>query len=83
MNLTCACTLHGGEVEAFTSGIGDLPIMVLSSRCNLAGMNARSLVSSREEDTEVGGYFIINGIEKVIRLLQVPFITYPAELLTE
>jgi DNA-directed RNA polymerase I subunit RPA2 len=32
-------------------------------------MNPEELVSHREEANEVGGYFIVNGNEKVVRLL--------------
>lgn len=29
-----------------------------------------------QEDVELGGYFIVNGIEKVLRLIQVTFSCY-------
>jgi DNA-directed RNA polymerase I subunit RPA2 len=35
-------------------------------------MTANELVRNAEERTEVGGYFILNGIERIIRLLVVP-----------
>ena len=58
--------------------IGHLPIMVNSSKCNLQNLRdcggSGSIVAdlvrvAKEHDREVGGYFIINGIEKVVRLL--------------
>jgi DNA-directed RNA polymerase I subunit RPA2 len=52
--------------------LGELPIMVMSSKCNLAGLHASQLVGYGEEANEMGGYFIVNGIERVIRLLQIP-----------
>jgi len=52
--------------------LGDLPIMVMSNRCSLKGKSQQALVDLREEANECGGYFVINGIERVIRLLQVP-----------
>jgi len=52
--------------------MGDLPIMVGSERCHLKGLSCEKLVAIKEEANEVGGYFILNGIERVIRLLQVP-----------
>lgn len=52
--------------------LGELPIMVKSDRCHLRNLDHKGLVAMREEANEVGGYFIINGIERVIRLLQVP-----------
>lgn len=35
-------------------------------------MNQQQLVSHSEEPNELGGYFIINGLEKIIRMLIVP-----------
>lgn len=52
--------------------MGDLPIMVMSDRCHLKGLSSQKMVSMKEEANEMGGYFILNGIERVIRLLQVP-----------
>ena len=39
-----------------------------SQACNL-GCTKSSLVRSGEEEHEVGGYFVVNGIERIIRLL--------------
>ena len=56
-----------------TARLGDLPVMVMSTRCHLRGLSSRQLVHGcKEEANEMGGYFIMNGIERVIRLLQVP-----------
>ncbi|KAH8922454.1 beta and beta-prime subunits of DNA dependent RNA-polymerase [Atractiella rhizophila] len=52
--------------------LGKLPIMVRSSRCHLAGMSSKQLVEAHEETNEMGGYFIINGNERLIRYLIVP-----------
>jgi DNA-directed RNA polymerase I subunit RPA2 len=52
--------------------MGDLPIMVMSQRCHMKGKSCKKLVAAKEEANEVGGYFILNGIERVVRLLQVP-----------
>nr|BAK00019.1 predicted protein [Hordeum vulgare subsp. vulgare] len=51
--------------------LGDLPIMVMSSKCNLRNLAPKKLAEMEEESNEVGGYFIVNGIERVIRLLQI------------
>jgi len=34
-------------------------------------MSPDGLVKAKEESEELGGYFIVNGIEKIIRMLQV------------
>eukprot|EP00105_Crassostrea_gigas_P025965 XP_011446725.1 PREDICTED: DNA-directed RNA polymerase I subunit RPA2 [Crassostrea gigas] len=49
--------------------IADVPIMVKSSVCNLNGLTPKELVRRGEEAEEMGGYFISNGNEKVIRML--------------
>jgi DNA-directed RNA polymerase I subunit RPA2 len=54
------------------SKAGELPIMVMSNKCCLRSLSPKKLVAYREEATECGGYFIMNGIERVIRLLQIP-----------
>jgi DNA-directed RNA polymerase I subunit RPA2 len=35
-------------------------------------MTRKELIEHKEEENETGGYFIVNGIEKIIRLLVVP-----------
>ncbi|CAM9893129.1 unnamed protein product [Discosporangium mesarthrocarpum] len=46
--------------------------MVGSKRCHLPRLSPAQLVQGREEAGEMGGYFIVRGIERVVRLLQVP-----------
>lgn len=43
-----------------------------SVRCNLKGMSSSELVKHHEEPEEFGGYFIINGNERLIRYLILP-----------
>lgn len=43
-----------------------------SARCNLRGLPPSELVRHHEEAEEMGGYFIINGNERLIRFLIVP-----------
>ncbi|CDF33913.1 RNA Polymerase IV Small Subunit [Chondrus crispus] len=52
--------------------IGRVPIMVGSTACHLKGKSRSELVALGEEEYEVGGYFVINGSEKVMRLVVVP-----------
>ena len=51
---------------------GQLPIMVKSSRCHLHDLSPYKLMKVKEETEEMGGYFIINGNEKLIRMLILP-----------
>ncbi|KAK2964272.1 putative DNA-directed RNA polymerase I subunit RPA2 [Blattamonas nauphoetae] len=61
--------INDNEPTKLHRRIGNLPIMVKSSRCQLHNFNAKQLVLRGEEETEAGGYFVINGLEKLIRLV--------------
>jgi DNA-directed RNA polymerase subunit B len=52
--------------ETIDTYIGRLPIMLKSSKCPLANMNADELVAIGEDPLDPGGYFIINGTERVL-----------------
>lgn len=52
--------------------IARVPIMVGSNRCHLSGKSRAELVALGEEEFEAGGTFIVNGGEKVMRLVVVP-----------
>lgn len=61
-----------GPVNSDIRELGQLPVMVRSNRCNLKGLFPKQLIEHHEESEEMGGYFIVNGIEKLVRLLIVP-----------
>ncbi|MEM3835135.1 MAG: DNA-directed RNA polymerase subunit B, partial [Pyrobaculum sp.] len=46
--------------------IGELPIMVKSKRCNLTRLRPSEYPKRFEDPQDFGGYFIINGSERVI-----------------
>jgi DNA-directed RNA polymerase beta subunit len=46
--------------------IGNVPVMVKSEKCNLNGLNSEELIEKGEDPYDLGGYFIINGIEKIL-----------------
>ena len=52
--------------ESFTTQIGSLPIMLKSKYCHLSKLSSDQLVAKGEDDKDPGGYFIINGTEKVL-----------------
>ncbi|HLC51859.1 MAG TPA: DNA-directed RNA polymerase subunit B'' [Candidatus Nanoarchaeia archaeon] len=52
--------------ENFMAEIGKMPIMLKSKHCNLNGLNRDDLIKRGEDPTDPGGYFIINGTERVI-----------------
>ncbi|KAK4705804.1 DNA-directed RNA polymerase I subunit RPA2, partial [Phenoliferia sp. Uapishka_3] len=72
MTATLSWSVNGGPVRTETRDLGNLPIMVKSARCNLRGLPPSELVKHHEEAEEMGGYFIINGNERLIRFLIVP-----------
>jgi DNA-directed RNA polymerase beta subunit len=52
--------------ENFTAMIGRLPIMLKSKYCHLNGLKREELIVKGEDPDESGGYFIINGNERVL-----------------
>lgn len=46
--------------------IGDVPVMIKSSKCILRNCSDKKLVEMGEDKNDPGGYFIINGSERVI-----------------
>lgn len=62
-----ASVLEEGKVlETKTIHIGDMPIMVKSDKCILNNLSPAKLVEYGEDVNDPGGYFIINGSERVI-----------------
>ncbi|GAB2214554.1 hypothetical protein Droror1_Dr00018906 [Drosera rotundifolia] len=45
---------------------GDFPVMVKSKSCNLRDTSVHELISRNEDSREMGGYFILKGIERVV-----------------
>ena len=52
--------------QSFKVLIGNLPVMVKSDICVLNGLGDRELIDAGEDPRDPGGYFIINGSERVI-----------------
>ena len=58
--------INGVQRESFTTQIGNIPIMLKSKWCHLYGSSRQELIDKGEDPDEPGGYFIINGTEKVL-----------------
>ncbi|MBL7056560.1 DNA-directed RNA polymerase subunit B'' [Candidatus Woesearchaeota archaeon] len=58
--------INGVQRESFVTQIGNIPIMLKSKWCHLSGMSRQELIDTGEDPDEPGGYFIINGTEKVL-----------------
>lgn len=69
------------EILCETRCLGYMPIMIKSNRCHLEDLSPRQMVDKREDPEDLGGYFIVNGIEKAIRLLVAPRRNHPMVLL--
>lgn len=54
------------ETQHQKTFIGKIPIMLRSTYCLLSGMTDRDLTELNECPLDPGGYFIINGSEKVL-----------------
>ena len=77
-NLTYASKLHlemtpvrkegsvSTRLETLRIYIGDMPIMLRSEKCLLHGMSDEELIAHGEDPKDPGGYFIINGSERVL-----------------
>lgn len=69
--------VNGGEWQETIREMGQIPIMLKSNRCHLEKDSPSQLVQHKEESEELGGYFIVSGIEKLIRMLIVNRRNYP------
>ena len=76
----CWMVNNSGAVKVETRSFGFASVMLKSNRCHLESFSAPQLTAVREEAEELGGYFIVNGVEKLIRLLIVNRRNYPMAL---
>ncbi|RLI75584.1 DNA-directed RNA polymerase subunit B'' [Archaeoglobales archaeon] len=62
--------LNNIESETTTVNFGDLPVMVKSNICPLSTMSRQELIEVGEDPEDPGGYFIINGTERILVLVE-------------
>jgi DNA-directed RNA polymerase subunit B len=62
--------LNNIESDTVVVNFGDLPVMVKSKICPLSGMNRDELISVGEDPDDPGVYFIINGTERILVLVE-------------
>ncbi len=58
--------INGVQRETLTTQVGSIPIMLKSKYCHLNGMSKEELTEHGEDPHDLGGYFIVNGTEKVL-----------------
>ena len=56
--------------ESFTTEIGRIPIMLKSKYCHLSNLKKEELIEVGEDPDDFGGYFIINGNERVLIIVE-------------
>ncbi|KOC65372.1 DNA-directed RNA polymerase I subunit RPA2 [Habropoda laboriosa] len=66
--------------ETLERDMGEIPIMIKSNRCHLNKMSPTELVAHGEHEQEWGGYFIIKGLERIIRMLLMTRRNYPVAI---
>ncbi len=60
----------GVENEKKTIHIGNMPVMIKSTQCYLKELNREELIKKGEDPMDPGGYFIVNGTERVIVIIE-------------
>lgn len=68
--LTVSAYIDGVEREQFETLIGKVPVMVKSKYCHLYGSNKEQLVKHYEDPNDLGGYFILNGHERALIIVE-------------
>lgn len=74
-------SINNGDPKEFIRDLGQLPLMLMSNKCHLQNNSPAQLVQNKEESEELGGYFVVNGIEKIIRLLVVNRRNFPMAII--
>jgi len=70
INIEISAHIDGVQRESFTTQIGKLPIMLKSKYCHLTGLSDEELIKKNEDPTDMGGYFVLNGNERVLIVVE-------------
>ena len=70
LSLEMTPIIDGREMETELVLIGDFPVMLKSKLCVLSQLLPEELVAQGEDPNDPGGYFIVNGSERVIVALE-------------
>ena len=73
--------VNNGDWMESVRELGQVPIMLRTNRCHLENATPEELVTRKEESEELGGYYIVNGNEKLIRMLIVGKRNYPMSII--
>lgn len=69
--------LNGVEMQPIERDMGEIPVMVKSDLCHLSKLKPKELIDRGEHENEWGGYFVVKGHEKIIRMLLMTRKNYP------
>ncbi len=72
--------INGINQPQLEKSLGNLPIMLKSSACHLKGLSPQELIERGEQESEWGGYFVIGGHERLIRMLQTTRRNFPVAM---
>ncbi|MCD4666734.1 DNA-directed RNA polymerase subunit B'', partial [archaeon] len=68
--LNISAYIDGVERESFKALLGKIPIMVKSKYCHLYNLSEEKLIGHYEDPNDLGGYFILNGNERVLIIVE-------------
>ncbi|MFH1840061.1 MAG: DNA-directed RNA polymerase subunit B'' [Nanoarchaeota archaeon] len=64
--LEVSAHINDVQRETFTANVGEIPIMLKSKNCHLCNLKKEELIEHGEDPHDTGGYFILNGNERVL-----------------
>jgi DNA-directed RNA polymerase subunit B len=70
MYVEMTTVINGIENKPVMVNFGDMPVMVKSKICPLSTMSKSQLIEAGEDPDDPGGYFIINGTERILVLVE-------------
>lgn len=66
LSLEVAAHIDNVQRESFVTEVGKIPIMLKSKNCHLQSLTRDQLIQHGEDPDDLGGYFILNGNERVL-----------------
>ena len=64
--LKVSAHIDGVQRESFVTQVGKIPIMIKSKYCHLHNLKREELIAKGEDPDDPGGYFVLNGNERVL-----------------
>jgi len=70
MYVEASSWIDGVQAENFSTVLGRIPVMIKSKYCHINGLNEDELIEKGEDPKDTGGYFILNGNERVLVMIE-------------